>query len=518
MAISRAVISSFLQRTLDIHDWIKTVDESVLDQELDSLRPRPVFHTKPYKHQKAVFLLLLEYPGFLPFLNMGLGKSKVVLDLLTYRKIRGEGLPALIVVPGRAHIAGWEREVEIHQPSLDVIYLTGSSQERRLVLQTTDADLYILNYQGLTVLCRQPGKKGKSTINKAETASLAGKFNTLVMDESQHVSNHRALATRICEQVAAGCDYRIAMTGTPHGRDPQLVWSQFHLCDGGETLGQTLGIFRGAFFHRNRNHFGGYEYEIRANRKKHLYRTMKHRSIFYSSEECLDLPDRIDQQIICQMPALTRKTYHNLVEEMNQGLAEGGSTSKFSLVKNTFIRLRQLSGGFLVMKDSDTGDSEILEFPENPKLEALVQRIEEMPPDRKAVVFHEFIHSGRVISNALSSENIANVSLRGETKDPAAVLSRFVDDPSARVLVANHKSGGSGLNLQVANYVFFYESPVSSMARSQAEKRCWRMGQDRRVYFYDLLTKGSVDERILAYIEEGSDLLTALMQGKEVWQ
>ena len=95
------------------------------------------------------------------------------------------------------------------------------------------------------------------------------------------------------------------------------------------------------------------------------------------------------------------------------------------------------------------------------------------------------------------------------------MLEQFNNDDSVKVLVANHKTGGTGLNLQVAPYMVFYESPPSSIARSQAERRSWRMGQKNSVFIYDLVMKGTVDERILFYNKQGKDLLKALMDGSE---
>jgi SNF2 family DNA or RNA helicase len=94
-------------------------------------------------------------------------------------------------------------------------------------------------------------------------------------------------------------------------------------------------------------------------------------------------------------------------------------------------------------------------------------------------------------------------------------LHRFQRDAACRFLLLNNQSGALGLNLQVANYVIFYERPVSPIVSQQAEARCLRTGQQRTVFFYDLVAKGTVDEKIARYLEEGKDLFNAIVAGKE---
>jgi SNF2 family DNA or RNA helicase len=88
---------------------------------------------------------------------------------------------------------------------------------------------------------------------------------------------------------------------------------------------------------------------------------------------------------------------------------------------------------------------------------------------------------------------------------------KFNNDPSYRVLVVNSKKGAYGLNLQAGNYVMYFESPVSGIDRDQSEKRCHRTGQSRTCFIYDLIMVGSMDERILRYMQEGKDLFKSLV-------
>jgi len=130
------------------------------------------------------------------------------------------------------------------------------------------------------------------------------------------------------------------------------------------------------------------------------------------------------------------------------------------------------------------------------------------------VVFHEFIATGQMIEQALKKAKVKYLALNAATKDKKAFLGKFRDDDSFTVAVVNSKSGSTGLNLQRANHMTYYESPVSPIERQQSEKRTHRGGQTRRCYYYDLITIGSVDERIQEFIAEGKDLMTAIVEQK----
>ena len=103
--------------------------------------------------------------------------------------------------------------------------------------------------------------------------------------------------------------------------------------------------------------------------------------------------------------------------------------------------------------------------------------------------------------------------LSGATKDKIGAKNEFVNNKSTRIFVVNSKSGGTALNLQIANYVIYFESPVSAIVRSQSEKRCHRTGQTKRTFIYDLIVGGSIEEKVLEYVKEGKNLLKTLVGG-----
>jgi SNF2 family DNA or RNA helicase len=168
----------------------------------------------------------------------------------------------------------------------------------------------------------------------------------------------------------------------------------------------------------------------------------------------------------------------------------------------------------MTLKGDDNEKLQI-KFNDNPKLDALQDIIEGMPPDKKIVIFHHYVYTNQLISDRLKFMGVKHARIYGKSKDPIAELRRFKSEPGTRALVINSKSGSSSLNLQGANYLCFFEQPDSPIDRQQAERRVWRPGQKWRVFIYDLLMKGTADERLRASNKAGENLLKDLLNRKK---
>ena len=515
--ISKSAQRAFLGRKLNSFDWVKDCSEDELDKALDNLNPKPFFYTPPYKLQKACFLIGLECPEFLYFLDLGLGKTKLMLDLIRYRKLCGEKPRAIALVPNLANIEGWVMEVEQHAPDLFVTPLVGDSNERFEQLDEK-GDLFIINYQGMNALVTDivRGKdddKGKWKINKKRLLDLSSEFNSIIFDESTEFKNHLALTYRVCRNFSTPYVMRISLTGTPFGRNPEDLWSQFYVVDRGLTLGPTLGLFREAFFTKKKSYWGGpysYDYTFDKKKEKKLHQVIKNRSIFYDESECPDLPEKVFIKRTVSFPIDTFQYYKKVLEQIR---AAGGNKR---LLKNSYIQMRQLASGFLGYHDDDEGKKAKIVFDDNPKLDEVMSLVKKLPNKKKMIIFHEYTFTGEVITRELDKLGAGYDWLWSGTEDQRKTLRRFREDPACTFLVCNNKSGAFGLNLQVANYVVIIETPDSVIRRRQIIKRAHRPGQkELRVFFFDIMMQNSVDYKIHRYLKEGRELVDAVLKGKE---
>ncbi|KKN90040.1 hypothetical protein LCGC14_0231530 [marine sediment metagenome] len=523
--ISEFAIKDFLDRELDDFDWIKKESSKELDKALAELPLAPNFHTKPFLHQKACFLIGVHFPSFLFLLDLGTGKTKIVLDLISYFQRAGKTGRALVLVPNIVTIDGWEEQIQIHAPHLKYVLFHGKSKKRWELLKQ-DFDICVLNYGGLVAMVtelRVPIKKKKGKRRERQfdwklVSDFCRQFDAVVWDESDEVKNHLSLTHQICRILSRSCKIRFALTGTPMGRDPIDFWAQFYCIDHGDTLGKTLGMYRSAFFIEEESFWNPYgEWVFDERKKNKLHKFIKNRSIFYDESECSDLPKKSFQIIKVRLSTEAQKFHDNIKGDLE--MVRGN----FTMLDNAYTNMRTITSGFLGLReetDEPVGRKRkkvYVDFKQNPKIEALIQLVKELPTTSKMVVFHDFTHTGELIKKSLDKLGVGSVRLWGGTKDKGGTLKQFKTDPKITILVLNSQTGSKSLNIQVANYVVFFESPVSPRIRKQAEKRCHRTGQTKKVFFFDILGIGTIDFRIKAYLKEGRDLYKAIVSGKDVF-
>ena len=514
--ISSKAVDEFLDRELDEWDWLKGVSKEDIEDKIREYWPDVTYKTfQPFEHQLVGILLGILFKGFCYFLDMGGGKTMISLNVLRYRRKHENLGKVLVVVPNEASIESWKKEIGLFS-DFSHVALVGTKAER-LELLEQKADIYLINYGGLQVFMaekKEVKKRGKAAtnkmvLNKKASAEFASRFDAVVFDEIHHCKNRNSLQYEFAAFISDKCSVSYGLTGTPFGRNPMDLWAEFYLCDKGETLGQTVGMFQQSFFIKKPNFAGFMDWVFNERKKSKLQRVIKHRSIRYEDKECNDLPGSTRIILPLSVPKSSLEYYDQIRKEYLD-------RSKTALEKeNVFIKMRQLSSGFIHMVDKELGIDTYIDLPENPKIDMLDEMLDDLPEDKKIIIFHEFNKSGEYVEALLKRKKIPHVALNSRTKDKVTALKKFQDpDDKCRVLVSNSKSGGTGLNLQIAKYMFFFESPVSPIVRKQAEKRSDRTGQTERVYIYDLLVKGSIEERIAEFIQEGKDLFDALLKGE----
>ncbi len=513
--ISNEAIEKFLTRSVDNFDWLKKCTPLELEAELRSMRPVPDFRTfthPPWDHQKACFLLLNELKRFLLLVDMGGGKTLASLMLLKYRKQCGEKIRTLVFVPYITSVETWIDEVQKHVPELKCVPVHGSWLDNLEALQG-DGDLFVMCYQSaVSTLARYSGYKGKNVekgwnFSAEQTRKWFGGFDMLIMDEIHKIKNPSSLTYRMCRAISAKTEYAIGLTGTPFGKNVKDLWSQFYVIDFGETLGETQGLFLAVFFKTKQNYWGQWESKFKRKMLPDLKRVIKNRSIRYEIDELHDMPPMVPMVRRLRPPDTSAGYVTNAMEK----LAAAARTGDYREAEANYLQLRQLSSGFMTLRGEDTTQVHI-KFKDNPKLEALTEIIEGMPPDAKIVIFHHFVYTNHLLSERLTEMKIKHARIWSGQRDPIGELRRFKQQPSCRALVLNSKSGSSSLNLQNASYVVFFEQPDNPIDRQQAERRVWRPGQTKRVMLFDLLVEGTSDARLMGTNKAGKNLLKELFR------
>lgn len=516
MVLQRAAVERFLQEQSALRDSDLAKRAGDADIERALKRSGAVFVTEPYRHQKICYLLGWQRGSYLFLLGMGSGKTKISLDLARNLIRARKAIRALVLVPGVTNIDAWCEEARLHAPDLSTVGITMPGRDARTSALLSAGQVVIMTYQGLAALvcdCEPPpeGKrKGRWVLNKTRLAEIARAFDMAVWDECTAIKSAQSLWFSICRQLARRIPHRFGLTGTPFDKNPVDLWSQFMAVDLGEALGTTLGLFRSAYFSAKPRYWGGTDYVFRERLRENLSRRLRHSSIRFREEECQDLPECVGgldgtdwmlRPVV--MPEENRAYYERLLEDLEH------ARENFVLLEGVYNRMRMLASGFLGVTDGE-GERVQITFERNPKLDALVELLSEIPEEEKVVVVNVFRHSSDLICARLKQAKIGFSRVYGPTKDKPAALAAWKDG-GARVLVGS-KTIAYGLNLQrAARNMVFYESPDSTIDRRQIERRIRRQGQMERCRYWDIVVRGSVEMRILKALRGGKRLLDLLI-------
>jgi SNF2 family DNA or RNA helicase len=518
MLMSRNAIKRFHARPHRDYSRWKDLSDAELERRMRRLPIRPPIWSGLKKHQKTCLVIGARKRAFAYFNETGTGKTFLSIALMAYFRATGEAKCNLILVPNKTNKGEWRDEgFKKHAPHMKCIVLEGSTKHKwEQIKDNPDADAFVETYAGfMRMVCTIKKVKRKRKGQTVEIDKLVPNlklvkicmklFEGVYLDESTYVKNKKSLPWRICNQLSKSANAFFILTATPFGRDVEDVWPQVYLVDRGETLGETMGLFRAAYFTAKDNFWGGQEYKLDKEGKRAISLRLDNISIAYPADEA-------------DMPHLTRiPKYADLPEESEQMYERAkkallDARGEYTESKNAFMRMRQISSGFVGFKDEELGDKAKYVFAENPKLELLESIVTTFKPHHKFIVFHEFNYSAGIISAKLKELGIKHVLINGMRKDSDAARAKFKADPSVQGLVLSNSAGGYGLNLQNAKYGIYYESPVGAILRKQTEKRFDRQySLHKTIMLFDLIVRGTVDQSILNFHAEGRSLWKAIL-------
>jgi hypothetical protein len=506
--LSPTAVTKYLARPFD--DW--RVYKDLSDAQLDALAikhaiPAELWARLRDRPQKIMTLIGLRQPRFLFFADMGTGKTFIALALAQLLRQRGSlRKQTLVLAPMRSNKDEWRYEIEKHFPRLEFAVLPADTVGKWATVEG-GAPLLIETYSGLYhMLCESVPGRGKNKLQPhlPSLKRLRARLDGLVLDESTAVKNPQKLPFRLCRQLAKDAAMVIGLTGTPHGRDPIDLWAQFFLVDGGETLGEHITLYRAAFFREQFNGFAT-EYKFRKRQQGLLNDILANRSIRFKAKDS-DLPALLAMRKYVSISAEAMLYYQRAREAMQ-------NAGNLREVRNNFLRMRQISSGFVGFLDDARGERAELTFPDNPKLELLLAKVQEALPN-KQIIYYEFTVSAMRMRKELDRLGIGWQHLWSGQTDTDTAQRAWRESARYPVLLIQNQFG-IGLNLQLANYAHFFESPISPIIRAQCERRFRRQGSEHdRVYQIDYIVRDTVDEAILDMLKEGKDLLQHIIDGR----
>jgi hypothetical protein len=470
--------------------------------------------TTPRRHQLEAVAFALWARRALLFYEMRTGKTKIALDWLSHLIYSGIlTRKSLIIAHAPIGADEWMSQIPFHS-HLDITAITSGAGAADRFLEAARAPgvdgiviawstlQQIFSVKRLATQGRRAGKE-KLYTNLPLVRSVAPAFDAVVIDEIHMAGHYDTLRFGIAKELTAHCTWRLGLTGTPFGRDPLLLWAQAFLIDRGEALSSVYHFFEEAFSTKKYNHFKWSKTDYVFDHKKMplLRDKMSAMTLHCALRDVQDI-DVLNGMVRLSMTAEQREAYGAAVDTL-VALRKGDTVE----IDNIFVRLRQIASGYLPFTD-DHGRRRIVDFPGAAKLVWLDDFLGQ-EPDFKFIIFHEYTHTGELLCQLLTKRKIAHEWLYGGSTDRPALLQRFRAGDST-VLVANAATGGMSIDLSAADYILFFESPASVIARKQAEARPLARGS--RPLVIDDLVCAPIEQKLLDFILEGDSLRDALLR------
>ncbi|MEI8306955.1 MAG: DEAD/DEAH box helicase [Chloroflexales bacterium] len=457
------------------------------DFERIEQRPLPSGFTgilRPY--QKAAFdwLHFLHSYGFGGCLadDMGMGKTVVALAFLqSLRETRPDSAATLIVMP-RSLLFNWKREATQFAPGLR-IYVHAETTRTKDPADFGTYDLVLTTY-GIMLrdieLLRQY------------------RFDCAILDESQAIKNPLGETSRAARTINA--DRRFALTGTPVENSALELWSQFAYLNPG-LLG-NLDYYREEFVNP-------IERKQDADSAQFL-RKMVYPFILRRTKEqvALDLPPRSEELLIVEMEPAQRKLYiktRDYYRNLLLGIIEeeGLNDARMKILEG-LLRLRQICNHPRLVDAKFRGSSG--------KFDLLLETLDTLRSEgHKALIFSQFVQMLTIIREALDARKIPYAYLDGSTRNREQEVDRFQNTPELPFFLISLKAGGVGLNLTAADYVIHVDPWWNPAIEMQATDRTHRIGQTRPVFVYKLITRETVEEKILLLQDQKRALVEQLI-------
>lgn len=412
---------------------------------------------------------------FALFMEQGTGKTLTILVRLHELLQTGEIQDALVVAPISA-VGAWERDIEMFAPD-----------DRRLLQRRVT----VINYDKVW--------RTRNGHNEFDT-----EWGAIVLDESHFIKNRTSKRSEFLLRLSLKSKdaYKYILTGTPIGNGQlENIWSQYTFLKPEKGPRSVYSeIFEGSYYDFLNKYCILNRYRAPASYRnveefqdilvEHSYRVLK--------EECLDLPDKLPDEVI-KVVNKAKKQYGEMAKEST--IMEHEILAENPLSR--MLKLRQLSSGFITNNYGET-----IEYGTE-KIKVLDELLESL--NKKVVIFCEFTYSIKQVSALLKKRKIKSVVLDGSQKDKQ-IWRKFQSDDSIMAIVVQYQSGSAGIDLFSSDTIIYYEPTLRSTTLEQSRDRIHRTGQKSKCSYIHLITTGTVEVDIYRALSNFSDFSEKLFE------
>ena len=406
------------------------------------------------------------------WLDLGLGKTLTTLTAIADLKDMFEINKTLIIAPLRVCQTVWHKELKSWEHTKHLTYrICTGSEKQRLSQLLLPADIYIINRENVKWLVDFYGKKWP--------------FDNVVIDESSSFKSSKSQRFKALKKVYPFIDRMTQLSGTPSPNGMMDVWAQIALLDGGERLGRNMTAYKQRYFEAD---YMGYSYTLRNGSQEKIENKISDLVVSMKASDYLELPDRIDLVEEVNLKPAQLKRYKEFERDL---VLEVDDQEDNVLAANAAVlagKLLQLANGSVYL--DDTGKSELIH---SEKLDALAQIVEDNPNENMLIAYN-FKFDLEQLKAKFPQAVVLSKS--GEEVDQW-------NNGEIKMLLAHPASAGHGLNLQHGgSMLVWYGLTWSIEYYQQFNGRLHRQGQEKPVRIIHIITKDTIDERVMKVLSE----------------
>jgi SNF2 family DNA or RNA helicase len=466
--------------------------------------------TQLWEHQKIAVERAKVMDHFGLFFEPGLGKTFSTISILRNKFNEHKKIFKTLIVAPIIVVQNWKEEwAKFSQvPASQVVMLLGTGKQRIHALEAArgrynEQVIAITNYEALV------------SINGLFEYLYAWRPDVVVLDESQRVKNPSSKRTKAAIKLCDNARFKYILSGTPVLNSPMDIFSQYRCLDGGETFGKNFFIFRATYFWDKNSGMPKASYfplwVPRADTSEKLNALIYTKAMRAVKSECLDLPPFIKKRIYVELSSEQRRLYKEMADDFIAFLNNKTCTAQLAITK--MIRLMQILTGFIALE----GETHLLK--QTPREDALAELLEDLAPNHKVIVWCVFQQNYAQVRRVCEKLGISYVEGHGQipTKEKYANLVRFDSDDTCRVLIANPRALGIGVNILCASVSIYFSRSHSLEDDIQSAARNYRGGSERHeaVTRIDIVAKDTLDEKILQSLEQKLNVSEEILKWKK---
>jgi SNF2 family DNA or RNA helicase len=466
------------------------------------------FKSKPFAHQSKALEMSWDKEVFAYFMEMGTGKSKVLIDNIAMLFNAGKINGALIIAPKGVYKNWFDSEIPSHMPDYVEkkvgLWRTDPNAKDLKPLFSTGAELHILimNVEAFS------SKKGVDFAKKFLSC-----HNTIIgIDESTTIKNPQAKRTRAIVELGTKSKYRRILTGSPVTKSPLDLFAQCYFLHPYLLGHESYYTFKVRYAVTKQINVSGRTIQIVVGYRNlgELSEKLKPFSYRVLKDDCLDLPKKTYTKRIIELTDEQKKVYKTMKQQAIAFL--NGKMITTATVITQMMRLHQITCGHF---KSDDGTIQTIK---NNRIDQLMEVLEEM--EGKAVIWAHYRYDIKNIVETVSKKYGENsvVTYYGDTStDDRQKAIKKIQDPKSpvRFIVGTPQTGGYGITLTGASTMIYYSNGYDLEKRQQSEARIDRIGQEKPMTYIDIIAEGTVDDKIVQSLRKKVNIATEIM-GEEL--